>query len=136
MATFIASWWLIGDQTEASVRPDQLEYVMRAPDLPDAAVVAAGVVSFVVGVALVLSLIVARRRGKAREELPIVAALAAAGFVLAGIAGVETAGSNGANIGGGLGVVFGGPIVVMLFAYALLEFRKIRSLQRLSNLPN
>jgi hypothetical protein len=123
VATFIASWWLIGDQSEAAIEPYKLDYIVRAPDIPDAAVAAAGVVSLVVTIAIALSLMVTRKRG-ARQELRTVAALAAAGFVLAGVARIESAGSHGANIGGGLAIFLGGPIVVMLFAYALREFRK------------
>jgi hypothetical protein len=124
VATFIASWWLIGDQSEAAIGPYQLDYIVQAPDVPDAAVAGVGVVCLVVTIAIALTLIVRHTRSGARRELRIVAALAAAGFVLAGIARVETAGSHGANIGGGLAVFFGGPIVVFLFAYALREFRK------------
>jgi hypothetical protein len=133
VAAFVASWWLIGDQTEASIRPGDISYVMRAPDLPSVAVAAAGVVSIVVVAAIVLSLIVTRPRARARREAATVAALAGAAFVLAGSARMETAGSHGANIGGGMAIIVGLPVAVVLVAYALRSFGKSRSSQRLTS---
>jgi hypothetical protein len=136
VATFVASWWLIGDLTEPGVRRYNLDYVIRPPDLPGGAVAAAGVVSLVLGLTIVVWLLVARARGRSRRELPVVMSLMVAGFVLAGIGRMATTGSVGANIGGGVALMLGGPIVVILLVYALRQFAKMRSPQALGKRPD
>jgi hypothetical protein len=56
VGAFVAGWWVIGDQSSTGLdRP--LDYVVRAPGVPDAAVVAMGVVGLVVvaGIARVVT---------------------------------------------------------------------------------
>jgi hypothetical protein len=48
---FLAGWWVIGDQSSTGI-DRQLDYILRAPDVPDAAVIAVGVVGLVVVVAI------------------------------------------------------------------------------------
>ncbi len=127
VATFLAAWWLIGDQSSKGInRP--LDYVARAPDIPDVAVIAAGVVGLAVVIAILLQLVVAARGGdlRVRHENTIVLAFLAVGFVAAGSARVITAGSVGANIGAGLAVFGGGAIILWLLGLAFRENRKIR----------
>ncbi len=126
VATFLAAWWLIGDQSSKGInRP--LDYVVRAPDIPNAMVVAAGVVGLVVAIAILFQLVVAARRGdlRVRHENTAVLASLAVGFVAAGSARVITAGSVGANIGAGLAVFGGGAIILWLVGVAFRESRKI-----------
>jgi hypothetical protein len=127
VATFVAGWWLIGDLSSTGIdRP--LDYpIVRAPDVPDAAVIAAGVVGLVVVVAILVPLAIPtlRGHGAARPALGVIVAAVAIGFVVAGIARAVTAGSVGSNIGAPLAAIGGGGLIWWLVRFALQTSHKI-----------
>lgn len=131
-ATPVAAWWLIGDQSEHVRGPESLDYVMRAPDVPDRLVTAAGSLALVTAAVCVVVL----RRGARHERLDsrwvgVVGLLMVAGFCVAAIGRTVTAGVVGANIGAGLAVLVVGPVVVGLIAIAVfvsIRTRRTRAL--------
>lgn len=126
VATFVAGWWLIGDLSSTGI-DRSLDYIVRAPDVPDATVIAAGVVGLVVVLAILVALAVPALRGHgvARPALGVILSAVTIGFAVAGIARLVTAGSVGANIGAGLAVIGGGALVWWLVRVALQTSHKI-----------
>ena len=119
----LAAWWLIGDQSETSLRPrDQLDYIWQAPDVSQTLTTIAGAVTLAtVAIGVVGYVVAAKRRLIDTRWLLVLAASLIAGALLAAIGRILTAGSVGANIGGGIALLFGLPIVGLLIGYALLQ---------------
>ena len=127
-ATFVASWWLIGDLTEPGIRRYNLDYVVRPPNLSRGAVTAGGVVGLVVVAAIVLWLIVAvarwtvapraadRRESDGRG-------LRSRRHRACGDGRLRSARTSAAA----MAFMFGVPIVVILLVYAVRQFGKIRN---------
>jgi hypothetical protein len=126
IATPIAAWWLIGDQTFTGGRRDNLDYMYRAPHLSGRIATLAGAVALaaVVTGAAVLYMEARRRRVDSRW-LGVVMLLMVSGVVLAGMDRIVTAGVVGANIGGGFAIFFGAPTVVAFAVWAVLWARHI-----------
>ena len=119
----LAAWWLIGDQSETSLRPrDQLDYIWQAPDVSQTITSIVGAVALAtVAIGVVGYVVAAKRRLIDTRWLLVLAASLIAGALLAAIGRILTAGSVGANIGGGIALLFGLPIVGLLIGYALLQ---------------
>ena len=119
----LAAWWLIGDQSETSLRlRDQLDYIWQAPDVSQTLTSIVGAVALAtVAIGVVGYVVAAKRRLIDTRWLLVLAASLIAGALLAAIGRILTAGSVGANIGGGIALLFGLPIVGLLIGYALLQ---------------
>jgi hypothetical protein len=120
-ATPVASWWLIGDQSEGR-DPYYLDYVARAPNIPSWIVGTAGAVAALLLLVSVAAMARAvEQRQMDRRWFGVLALLVFAGAIVAYAGRIATAGVHGANIGFGLCVIFGGPtlVVVALAAIAL-----------------
>ena len=126
VATPIAAWWLIGDQTFTGGRREHLDYMYSAPSISGRTTATAGVIALVAVAAAIAGLSVAARRHLVDPRgLGVVALLMLAGVLLAGVGRIVTAGVVGANIGGGLAIFFGAPTVVALMVCAALRARWI-----------
>jgi len=122
----VAGWWLIGDQSASLRYHRDLDYAWRAPDVPGWVVDVFGPIALALVVAVFVVLIRAAARGRVdRRWLPVLGSAAFTGVLLAGIARFETAGTIGANIGGGLAIMFGGPMVIALIVWIVLEARHL-----------
>jgi len=119
----LAAWWLIGDQSETSLRPrDQLDYIWQAPDISQTLTTIVGAIALAtVAIGVVGYVVAAKRRLIDTRWLLVLAASLIAGALLAAIGRIVTAGSVGANIGGGIAFLFGLPVVGLLIGYALLQ---------------
>ena len=127
VATPVATWWLIGDQSATLRGRRELDYIARPPDVPGWIVTIGGAAALVVVVACVVGLIRGQRTGQLdRRWLSAVAALMGAGALAAVIGRTVTAGVVGANIGAGLALFFVAPIIVVLIAFAALRAVAIR----------
>jgi hypothetical protein len=124
IATPIAAWWLIGDQSERIRGRGTLDYVVRAPDVPKWLVAAAGATALLATLVSICALVVGiQKRQLDRRWLGIVVLLMSAGFIAAGIGRTITAGVHGANIGAGLALVFGVPLCAFLVGFGAYESR-------------
>lgn len=120
LATPVAAWWLIGDQSESRVAPRNRDYFARAPKVPSAIVAAAGAVALLVLViATVVLMQAVRHRRIARGWIGVVGLLSLAGVLVALFGRIATAGVDGANIGAGLSVIVGGPVLIVVVASAI-----------------
>jgi hypothetical protein len=121
IATPIATWWLVGDQS-ATAKGADLDYAVRPVELDPAVERLVGAGSVVI-IAITLPLLIraARmRRFDVRWWSVLVPVLVAGAIVGAGWR-VVTAGVVGANIGAGLVFLFGGPVVVALLVWAVFR---------------
>jgi hypothetical protein len=120
VSTVPASWWLIGDQSVRTRPPGELDYTWRAPVAPHWLATALGAVASILVVAIAGSFVGPARRGAIdRTWLGVLALALGAGFLLAGIARVDSAGTIGANIGGGMAIMFGLPLDAALIVWAV-----------------
>jgi hypothetical protein len=119
VAAPLVAWWLIGPLREGNLPADDLDYIVRAPEVPGWLVSTIGFVSLFVAPAAILNL--ARRENRVRNRLwlRVVVPLVIAGVLLAGSGRLITAGSHGANIGGGFAELVGLPVVVILVGIAI-----------------
>ncbi len=127
LATPLAAWWLIGDQSEGGIAPRNRDYVAHAPKLPSWLVPTAGALALltflICGAALAHAVL---HRRVDRRWLGVLAPLALGGVLVAYTGRVATAGVHGANIGFGLCVILGGPILAVLVASAIVLSVAIR----------
>ena len=128
VGTAVASWWLIGD---ASVHTGhELDYAMRAPDVPDWVTATVGAVGVIAVTTVLVALIIgARRKAVDARWLRACGLLAFAGFVVALVGRTETAGVVGANIGGGLAMMFGVPVFGVSIVFAIMDVVAIRGVR-------
>jgi len=127
IATPVAAWWLIGDQSETPIPGrDQLDYISHPPEISGWIVTLCGATAL--GAVVMGSgwLLIAARQGALDERwiMPVVL-LALAGVVIAGTARLLTAGSHGANIGGGVAMLVCPPVVIALVGTAFARGRRI-----------
>ena len=119
-ATPVATWCLVGDLSSEGFTEDELDYMVRGPDIPWFMEVLVG--GLAVGVVVASAAVLGRAfyRGVLRRGwAPTVVLLAVAGVIL-GLGGrAVTAGGIGANIGGGLFLVLGFPVAGLLVVAAL-----------------
>jgi len=120
VAAPLLAWWLIGPLRENNRPASDLDYYVRAPDVPGWLVATIGTAALVVAVAAILNLARPINRRRSRSSLPFMMPLVIAGVLIAGIGRLITAGSEGANIGGGLAVLFGLPVVAILVGVAIV----------------
>lgn len=100
------AWWLIGDLSSVGFAPDELDYMVRAPEFLERHAAAAGVVGAVLTGACAAMLGWLYIRGHIERRWPaVVAEVAVLGVLAGGAARIVTAGVIGANIGGGLVVL-------------------------------
>jgi hypothetical protein len=118
----VAGWWLIGDLSERGRPRADLDFSWRAPNVPHWVVAMLGPIALValVGTFVAIFFGVVRQTID-RRWCRVVFLCAVAGWMIAGIARVNTAGVIGANIGGGLALLFGGPIVLALLGWVALD---------------
>ena len=119
LAVPVLTWWLVGPLASALARVG-LDYAFRPWPVSPAAARGAGVASEVLA-AVSLAVLVwatARRLFDARWWAVLVP-LAAAGFIAGAGWRVMTAGVIGTNIGAGFVILLGGPVVLILVAWAL-----------------
>ena len=110
----LVSWWLIGDLSSSGFSPDELDYMVRTPDVIERNSATAGVVGAVtaaVGLVVVSLLFLGGRLE--RRSLILIGAGAGCGAFLGLAARTITAGGIGANIGAGLVILFGVPAAVV-----------------------
>lgn len=120
IAAPVATWGLIGRQDEPGVPPSQLDYVVRAPELPAAVETGLGAAGLVLAALCSVLLVRATRRGTFDHQWwQVLAPLVAAGLMAGAGWRVATAGVIGANIGAGLVVMFVIPLVALLVLWAL-----------------
>jgi hypothetical protein len=126
VASPIAGYWLIGDQSSPGFPDEQLDFVMTPPDWPDEAVKAAGAValSIVLGAVLLLGWAARQRRIDPRW-ITVVGLLITVGAIVAGGYRTVTAGVIGANIGAGFVFLFGIPACIALIGWAAVAGRRI-----------
>jgi hypothetical protein len=118
LATPVAVWSFVGDLSVRLVDAE-LDYLVRAPQIPRLLELLVGVVALVVAVASAVVLTRALAEGRARQQwsatvVPLTVAGAIIGFGLR----VVTAGGIGANIGGALMIMLAGPLVLALIVAA------------------
>jgi hypothetical protein len=120
LATPVAAWWLIGDQSESRVPRRNRDYFARAPNVASWIVATAGAVALLVLVAAAGVLVQAvRHRRIARGWMGVVGLLSFAGVLVAFFGRIATAGVDGANIGAGLSLIVGGPVLIVVVAPAI-----------------
>lgn len=120
VAAPLATWGLVGRQDEQGVPPSQLDYAVRAPQLPAGAETALGAAGLVLAVACAALLVRATRRKTFDHRWwQVLAPLVAAGLMAGAGWRVATAGVIGANIGAGLVVMFVVPLVSLLVLWAI-----------------
>jgi hypothetical protein len=119
LATPVATWWLVGPLNTAPARVG-LDYAFRPWPISPVAARAAGIAAVVLAVMSLAILIWAtvRHRLDARWW-GVLTPLLAAGFIAGAGWRVMTAGVLGTNIGAGFVVMLGGPVVLLLLAWAL-----------------
>jgi hypothetical protein len=119
IATPVATWWLVGDQSSAGTG---LDYAVRPIELDPAVerMVGIGSVLAVVVSALVLAR-ASRRRQLDQRWWSVLVPLLLAGLIVGAGWRVLTAGVIGANIGAGLVILFGGPAVAALLLWAVFR---------------
>jgi hypothetical protein len=119
LATPLATWWLVGPLNTAPARVG-LDYAFRPWPINPAAARAAGIAATIVAVMSLTFLIwaTARHRLDARWWRVLIPLLAA-GFIAGAGWRVLTAGVLGANIAAGFVIMIGGPLVLILVAWAL-----------------
>ena len=119
LATPIATWWLVGPLKTAPARVG-LDYAFRPWPISPVAATATGIAAAMLAVMSLALLIwaTARHRLDARWWRVLIPLLVA--FFIAGAGWrVLTAGVLGSNIGAGIVIVIGGPLVLVLVAWAL-----------------
>ncbi|MGH3679941.1 MAG: hypothetical protein ACRDT2_06755 [Natronosporangium sp.] len=127
VATPVAIWWLVGDQSE-NAATEELDYAV-GPVVVDPAVERLVGIGSVLLLAAAVVVLVGASVWRWLDPrwwaviLPVVVAGMVAGFALR----VLTAGVIGANIGAGLMLVFGGPTVAGLLLWAGLWSRYLVS---------
>lgn len=119
LAMPVATWWLIGDLSTVSPRASP-DYAFRPWRIGPAVVRTAGIGSLVVGAATMVVLL----RATFRHMLDalwwaVLVPVLCAGLVAGAGRRVMTAAVIGANIGAGFVIIFGGPLVFVLMAWAL-----------------
>jgi hypothetical protein len=116
-----AGWWLVGDLSETNrYRPGDLEYVLRAPEVPRFFAVAVACVGVAAVVAAAVSAVRAARVGRGHSSVLLGVTLAiVSGWLIAYCARVVTAGSIGANIGAGMAILFVGPFALAVLGVAI-----------------
>jgi hypothetical protein len=117
LCAFPAAWWLIGDLSESG---GSLEYNFGRLEIDPRLELGLGAPALMIGLAALTFLVSGHSRREVSTawlfgSLMLVAVIAAA----AGCGRVLTAGTGGANLGGGIVVLFGGPILLVLFVLAV-----------------
>jgi len=119
LATPVVTWWLVGPLNTAPARVG-LDYAFRPWPISPAMARAAGITAAVLAVVSLTVLIWAiTRRLLDTRWWAVLLPLLAAGFIAGAGWRVMTAGVLGSNIGAGFVVLFGGPLVAILVAWAL-----------------
>ena len=119
-ATPVATWWVVGDLSSKGF--DDLDYMVRPPDIPPLVATLAGVVALAVVLASATILGVALHRHRIRRVWSAtVVPLCVAGVILGAGGRILTAGGIGANIGGGLFMFLGLPLAGLLMLAAALN---------------
>lgn len=124
LATPVAAFWLLGDQS-IDRDPEDLDHMVRLQVSTDAIRVA-GIIALA---AWVIAAIVILARYGARppaDAARLVSSLVVAGSMVAGIGRTVTAGTIGANIGGGLAVLAGPPILLAVIGYGVWPYVRTR----------
>jgi hypothetical protein len=119
LATPVAVWWRVGDQSPTVPPGTALDYVIRPPVIDPWVERVIGIAAVLVVGGTVFLLVRGSRRGRfdRRWWAALLPALAAG--IVAGLGGrVVTAGTIGANIGGGLVIIVGGPLVALLLLWS------------------
>jgi len=128
IASPIATWWLIGDLSEATRDPPGMYSISSPPEIPRWLLVASGVMALSAGLVSLAVLVRAERKGHLeRGWIAVIAMLAIAGILAAFIGRLITARTIGASIGGGLALLIGIPTSVALICSATV--RSIRILR-------
>ncbi len=118
LATPVATWWLVGDQSTVPARAG-LDFAVRPWDISPGTGQAAGIAALAAAAAAALVIGRAARRHQFDGRWwSVLVPLLAAGTIAGAAWRVVTAGVIGANIGAGLAITFGGPLVVGLLAFA------------------
>jgi hypothetical protein len=130
----VATWWLVGDQTEPSMKRQlhataknpaiqaglDPDYLVRPFDIAPATERAAGVVAVVLVEAAVVVLLLASLTGRLRGGWwAVFGVLSLVGAGCGWGWRIMTAGVGGANIGGAILLYLGGPIGLVLVGVAL-----------------
>ena len=125
-----------GPLREGNLPANDLDYIMRAPDVPGWLVSTIGFASLAVATAAILDL--ARRGNRERSRLwsPVVVPLVIAGVLLGGIGRLVTAGGEGANIGGGGAMLLGPPVLAVLVGVAIVRAVRVVRRERADELVN
>lgn len=127
IATPVATWWLVGDQSEVPVDGSDLGYAFGPVALDPVVERLIGIGSVLVIAAAVPLLV----RASVRHQFDprwwaVVAPMVAVGVIVGLGWRVMTAGVVGANIGAGFSIMFGGPLVLGLLLWAGLWSRQVR----------
>jgi hypothetical protein len=121
IATPIAVWWLVGDQTEIPL-DENPDYLLRAievdPVLEDVVGAASALTA---GVALLFTTWVTIRHPSHRPWWSVVLPVVVIGYILGVGYRALTMGTIGANIGAGVFVWWGSPAVAMLLMWAVVR---------------
>jgi hypothetical protein len=121
LATPVAVWWLVGDQTAKAPGQD-LDYAIRPVELDPGIERLVGITSVLAVAVTALLLIRAARRHRFDPRWwSVVIPLVGAGIIVGAGWRVLTAGVIGANIGAGLVILFGGPVVLALLLWAAVR---------------
>jgi hypothetical protein len=124
LAMPVASWWVIGDQSEPIEDPD---YAFRPLDISPGTERAAGLIAlFVVLFSGAFFLFVAGRHQMMPGALTVLGPLLLAGVVVGYSWRIMTAGVGGANIGAGFALFFGPPIVLTLVIVSVVCAFRLR----------
>ena len=119
LAAPVLTWWLVGPLNTAPARVG-LDYAFRPWPITPAAARAAGITAAaLVTVSLPVLVWATLRRLLDARWWAVVIPLLAAGFIAGAGWRVMTAGVIGSNIGAGFVIVLGGPVVLVLVAWAL-----------------
>jgi hypothetical protein len=119
LAMPVATWWLVGPLNTAPARVG-LDYAFRPFPISPTVARAAGIAAVILAVISLIVLVWAT----ARHQLDarwwgVLTPLPVAGFIAGAGWRVMTAGVLGTNIGAGFVVMLGGPVVLLLLAWAL-----------------